>query len=326
MSRFRTTKLRGGAVVQSGLDIRNRDQPYSRAKPQLGLYRAFVYRTYTPYDAEGERRQDNRRGYQVECDVLLVRTQQLLLNVPVQQTTFGVNNAQPWIPRPTTRTLSGQNEVRFQVQGENGRFEGVATPFDDIDGEMVIVQFVEGDPDFPIITGALVHQQTKRKVLQSPDGRDGWAEDEQEQGFAYEEEHYLHHQGTEVRINGGGDILIDTTGAYEDAATEDTAAARGNVRMRVKEGQRLTIAMGADEDVLEVFKDGDQLRVDLGEAADERVILGDSWRSFFNDWLSNEYYMHTHPTGVGPSSAPIEQLGTEMSEDLLSDLSKTKKT
>ncbi len=314
MTRFKTTKTRGGTIVQSGLDVRNRDNPASRAKPTLGLYRAFVYRTYTPYDSEGERREDNRRGYQVECDVLLVRTQQLLLNVPVMQTTFGVNNAEPWIPRPTTRTISGQNEVRFQVQGKDGRFEGVATPFDDIDGEMVIVQFVEGDPDFPIITGALVHQKTNRKVLQSPTGRDGWTEGEQEQGLAYEEEHYLHHHGTEVRINGGGDILIDTTGAYEDAATEDNGAARGNVRMRVKEGQRLTIAMGADEDVLEVFKDGSQLRVDLGEAADERVVLGDSFMQFFND--------HIHPTGVGPSDVP----SIPMDATMLSDLSKTKKS
>jgi len=314
MTRFRTRKTRGGTIVQSGLDSRDRDNPASRAKPTLGLYRAFVYRTYTPYDSEGERREDNRRGYQVECDVLLVRTQQLLLNVPVMQTTFGVNNAEPWIPRPTTRTISGQNEVRFQVQGSDGRFEGVATPFDDIDGEMVIVQFVEGDPDFPIITGALVHQKTNRKVLQSPTGRDGWTEGEQDQGHAYEEEHYLHHQGTEVRINGGGDILIDTTGAYEDATTEDAAAARGNVRMRVKEGQRLTIAMGADEDVLEVFKDGGQLRVDLGEGADERVILGDSFMTFFND--------HIHPTGVGPSDVPT----LPMDATLLSDLSKTKKS
>jgi hypothetical protein len=309
MSRFKTTRTRGGAVVQAGLDIRNRDNPASRAKPTLGLYRAFVYRTYTPYDANGNRREDNRRGYQVECDVLLVRTQQLLLNVPVMQTTFGVNNAEPWVPRPTTRTLSGQNEVRFQVQGQDGRFEGTATPFDDIDGEMVIVQFVEGDPDFPIITGALVHQKTNRKVLQGG----GWAEGEQDQGTAYEDEHYLHHQGTEVRINSGGDILIDTTGAYEDTATEDAGAARGDVRMRVKEGQRLTIAMGADEDVLEVYKDGGQLRVDLGESADERVVLGDSFMQFFND--------HIHPTGVGPSDVPT----LPMDATLLSDLSKTKK-
>jgi len=316
MSRYNTIRTRGGPVVQSGLDVRDqRSARDGKMVPRLGIYRGLVVQTYPPLVDEGGEFKDNeknRRPAQVECDVILVRTHQTLLHVPVMQRAFGINEAHaPWIPKAATRTITGQNELRFQVQNDDGSFEGVATPFDDMDGDMVAIQFVEGNPDYPLITGALTHERTNR-VLR--DG-DGWTEGNgaEERGSPYANEYYVHHQGAEIRVNANGDVLIDTVGAYQERSTEDNAVATGDIRLRVKEGQKFTIAMGEDEDVLEVFKDGAQLRVDLGESADERVVLGDSFMQFFND--------HIHPTGVGPSDVPT----VPMDATLLSDLSKTKK-
>jgi len=45
----------------------------------------------------------------------------------------------------------------------------------------------------------------------------------------------------------------------------------------------------------------------LGESASEQVIKGNTFQSLFN--------AHTHGTGVGPSTPPIQSLsGTELSE------------
>ncbi|MEL6343782.1 MAG: phage baseplate assembly protein V [Myxococcota bacterium] len=51
--------------------------------------------------------------------------------------------------------------------------------------------------------------------------------------------------------------------------------------------------------------------IQLGENASEKLILGDSFKNFFNQ--------HTHPTGVGPSGTPTQP----MSASLLSSVSKT---
>lgn len=311
--RFKTTMTRGGSVVQSGLDIRNRDNPLGANTPRLGLYRGLVLATYVPDDSSGNATTEVRRGNQVECDVLLVRSHALVLRAPVRQVCFGVNEAHgPWIPKPATRTLDG-TPLNFRVLSEQGSFEGSATAFDNTDGDMVIVEFVEGNVDYPMITGALTHENTNRRVRAGS----GWSEGSNDRGSPYQDEYYLHHQGTELRINANGDLLIDTVGAYTDRSTEDSSAATGDVRVRIKDGQRLTIAMGNDDDVLEVFKDGVQVRIDLGENASERLVLGDTFLNLFNA------HQHTGVTpGMGSSGTPV----TPLTDAILSDLAKTKKT
>ena len=117
MSRFTTTRTRGGAVVQSGIDIRNRSNPHSAATPKLGLYRGLVIKTYIPQDSSGNATGDVRRGKQIECDVLLIRTHTIVQKAIVVQRGHGVNEAHGlWIPKPATRTLDG-TPLNFQVMG-----------------------------------------------------------------------------------------------------------------------------------------------------------------------------------------------------------------
>jgi hypothetical protein len=284
------------------MDIRHGGERHSAMTPRLGVYRGLVLNTYMPEDSE------NRRG-EVECDVLLIRTHNILQHVQVLQRGHGINEAHaPWIPRASTRTLDG-SELRFSGVGNDGRFQGPATQFANSDGDMVAIQFVEGNVDYPIITGALSHERTNRVLKEGS----GWSEGSDDRGTPQRDEYYIHHRGAEIRVNADGDTLIDTVGAYSDRSTEDNSSAGGQVRVRVKDTQRLTIAMGDDEDVLEIYKAGGQLRIDLGEGSDERVILGDSFMQFFNS--------HIHPTGVGPSDVPT----LPMDATLLSEVSKTKK-
>jgi hypothetical protein len=321
--RYSTTRTRTGTVVQAGLDIRNRDNPSHRMRPMLGIYRALVVETFPPQLAGGIDNPESYRKFQVECNVILLKSQLFLRRVPVQQPSYSVNNAQPWVPQAATRVLSTGQPPNFHVRSSRGSFVAPASDFGDTDGDMVLVEFVEGLVDFPIITGSLTHEQSNRIVRAG----NGWSEGggSLQRGNPEADEQYLHHKGAEVRINGDGDVLIDTVGAYTDPITESPVTAAGQVRIRVKSTQRLTIAMGEDEDVLEVWKDGAQLRVDLGQGATERVVLGDAFRTFLNNWFSATYDTHTHTTGMGPSGPPAV-LGSSMSDAVLSELAKTKKT
>jgi hypothetical protein len=280
----------------------------------------------------------------VLCDVILVASQISLQRVQVEQR-LGVNHAQLWIPRPTTRRISTGDGVQLQRRSTRGTVEAVEpTPFDDMDGDVVLVDFIEGDLDFPIIRGAMEHEQTLRSVIEGS----GWQESEggSERGTAHKDESYRRWAGVEERINAAGDYLLDTVGATDDLREEDPSSGDGGqIRFRLKDSKRFTVEMDG-EDVLEVFVDGGQARIDLGEAATQRLVLGDDFRTFLNDWLSNIFEGHMHlagtnltaPSGggavtgqtgtVAPTTIPPDGtnfLGNEMSEDLLSDLARTKK-
>lgn len=253
-------------MLQGGLDYAPRGQRPALDAP-VGPMRAVVLATRVDGDA------DHVRGLGVECDVLLVRSNITIAGVPVLQRNYGVNNAQLWQPRPTTRTIDAAAPP-LNVSGStaDSGFAGPVSSLGSLDGDHVLVDFLEGNKDFPIIIGALPHERSNRATVAGS----GWVEGSAaERGTAYLDEHYVHHAGAEIRVNAGGDVLIDTVGAYDDPTTEDASAQTGQVRVRVKDSQRFTLAMGDDEDVLEVWKDGGQLRIDLGESADQRLVLGD---------------------------------------------------
>lgn len=299
MSRYRTTPTRNGVVIQSGLDARDRNH-VPRMQPQRGPYRAVVVRSYV-HGSEG----NTRRAHKVTADVILVHSMLPLHRLPVLQRNFGVNNVHSlYIPRPSTRTIQSGVPVNFRSKNPDGSFGGLPSNLADLDGDQVLVDFVEGDLDFPVIVGSLDHQQTKRKVKEAGT----------EWGEPQKDEYYVHHYGTEVRIDSDGNLLIDTSKTYgSDIVEEESANGEGNVRFRIKNDRRFSVEMDGTI-VFEVFKNGSQVRVDLGEGAGERIVLGDSFLTLFNS--------HTHPTGTGPSGTPTQQ----MSSTHLSDLTKTKKS
>lgn len=307
MERYRPIPLRNGAVVQSGIGARDRYDRMSLLDPARRPFRALV----TASRVIGETGQ--LRNLSVECDVILVRTQLSILNVPVAQKQHGVNNVHDlWVPRATTRTFDGRPLNLNRQVSRRGTPIGPPTPFDQCDGDMVLLDFIEGDIAWPIITHAVTHERTNRLLKKGAGWREGQTD---ERGSPRADEYYTHHYGAELRINEQGDVLVDTAAAYSDPVTEVSVPGIGQVRIRVKDTSRFTVAMGDDEDVLEVYKDGTQLRIDLGEGAAERLVLGDSFLTLFNQ--------HSHPTGTGPSGVPTQQMSAATH---LSDLAKTKQT
>lgn len=286
MSRYRTTRTKSGAVIQAGLDPQPKPSVTTRAP--MWPMRAVVINTYVTDETA------NVRKVYVECDVILVTDQIPLPRVPVCQPNHGVNNAHDvWVPRPTSRVISTNIPLTLTASDLRGLSTGIVPSLADLDGDNVLVEFVEGRIDHPIITRALSHEQSKRKIIVGS----GWAEGEvtPSRGSPHKDEYYTHHKGTEVRINAKGDLLIDTVGAHDDPAFEIPSLDSGQVRVRLKDGLKFTIECNGT-DVLEVFKDAFGVHVDLGEGATEPLIKGQK----LVDWL----LAHTHPSGTGPTSAP----------------------
>lgn len=86
------------------------------------------------------------------------------------------------------------------------------------------------------------------------------------------------------------------------------------------DSEKLRIVLKMNDDEIRMEKSGGQQKVivnskniELGEDAAEKLILGNTFLTFFNS--------HTHPTGVGPSGVPIVPMTDPQH---LSQVSKTK--
>jgi hypothetical protein len=118
--------------------------------------------------------------------------------------------------------------------------------------------------------------------------------------------------GSAVEIDGSGDYLINTTEALN-----------GDIRMKLSEGRAVVIEI-AGEPVFEVAQQGGKVRIDLGGAAAERLVLGDSFMALFNQLLAT-FNTHTHATSTGPSGPPIPPFTQTMGDAHLSSIARTKK-
>lgn len=121
---------------------------------------------------------------------------------------------------------------------------------------------------------------------------------------------------------GGQDDLGTETGA-EAPEGADNPAGPGQYSFRTAAGHLISLddaggivviaeASGAE---VRITGDGEVIitasTIKLGADASEKLVLGDAFKELFNS--------HTHPTGVGPSGPPTDQMGSSH----LSDVSST---
>lgn len=317
------TQLRGGPVIRGGLNPREEGE--AAEKKVWGKHRAVVLNTYPPIETKTITgtpdiyNDSNVSGSRVECDVLLIRRMIFVPKAIVLQGEHGYNNSTTWVPKESSRSLNLTNPIlNLQARSPMGIPSFIpVTAMDDLDGDNVLVEFIEGDQDFPAVVAPWTHRKAKRIVAKGA----GWEEDENplqpSHGTPFANEKYLHHNGTEIRINESGGVLIDTSGAWIDAVTglgdADTEAVPPNlpapspqggpVRLRLKPLAKFTIESGG-KDIFEVYTDVlGQVHIDLGEGAAQRIVRGERLVA----WLA----AHTHPTGVGPTGPPTTVLGQQ---------------
>jgi hypothetical protein len=263
-------------TMRSGLDLQE-PGTLPPNTPMGDIYRAIVTKTYATDAPErtAGRRSSTTRKYEVECDIILTRSQVPYPRVPVMQRSHGVNDADLWIPRPATRVVGEPQDLTLRRVSERGTPEKVPPNFAFLDSDQVLVQFMEGDPTKPIIVGAMSHVKTNRLVT---DGS-GWSESAEgtDRGNPQTGERYTRFRGVEARVNEAGDVLLDTAGANptDDDTEVPNPAVGGQVRVRVKRTQRLTVEFEGT-DVLEIYVDPltQEPRVDFVEGATEQFIRG----------------------------------------------------
>jgi uncharacterized protein involved in type VI secretion and phage assembly len=114
----------------------------------------------------------------------------------------------------------------------------------------------------------------------------------------------------------GGDDDLGTESGSEVPTTDGSArGGPGRLVLRTRSGHRLYADDDAGVVVIVAGESGAEVRIDeqgvvtvkagtikLGENASEKLVLGDAFQRLFN--------MHVHPTGVGNSGQPIQQMGS----------------
>ena len=311
MSDYRTLKAPvTGRPIKAGLNMN-----VQRARPSKyhGIYRAVVIATYGSDDSvRTEDAPNTERLHEIECDIIMMKTTNFITRVPVMQREHGYTNASPWIPKGSDHVVGG-GLMSFKRVSRRGLPLTIPPNFADLNGDKVMVQFVDGNFDDPIIVGAATHPHTKRKVNNGK----GWSESGgADNGEPQIEEKYIRHAGTEFRVNGYGDVLLDTTIANplaEAVEIPDTVTG-GTARVRIKQGQRLTVQCGG-VDVLEIYSDlltGD-VHIDLGEEATEKMVRGNR----IVKWLLG----HIHGSGMGPTSTPPPVAGGEECDPITNNAS-----
>lgn len=121
--------------------------------------------------------------------------------------------------------------------------------------------------------------------------------------------------GSAVEIDAAGDYLVNTHDALN-----------GDVRFQLASGRALVVEISG-KPVFHVSRDGDRVRIDLGDGSTERLVLGDAFMKLLNDFFQQKFDLHTHPTPAGPSGPPLPPFtGTQMSDAQLSSIARTKQT
>lgn len=267
----------GSVVAQAGLGMATRGT--IRGEPiRPGPKRGIVLRTYvqdTPH--RPKLNTAAAAAYGIACDVLLVRSHAILYNVAVQQRACGFSDADLWIPKGMTGTVDTQEPVST-LNGVSKRGTRIATQdiptVDRLDGDHVLVEFLDSRQTSPIIVGPWVHPRTLRTVTEG-DGA-ALADLSSTRGAPKSRERYVRFAGTEARIDAFGNAVLDTVGANPtDSKTEapdpDTG---GEVKLSLKTGQKLVVEVSGTQ-IATFTRTGSAVDIRLAtDSADQPFIRG----------------------------------------------------
>lgn len=250
----------------------------------LGPSRAIVLRTYYP-DAAGL-----RQGLGVECDVLTYGpTARVLPRVPVKGG-GGAYALEIWTPAPTTKNLRTGRPVSWTSTTTNDVIATVDSAAD-LDGDHVLVEFLGGRSDDPIITAPLPHPRASRR----PKGSNltpiqaGQAHPATPDAPC----RYVRHAGTVAMVDRRGSVVVDTTAAPETSGGDPAGGSEpaANVVVQLAGAARLEVRVGSE--VLLVVENG---QVKIGASPTMHGVLFEALKTVWD--------AHTHPTAFGPSGPP----------------------
>lgn len=249
--------------------------PFLQRRLQLGIPR-------TPYTSRREVYPGPTRGVVVEiqtdpltCTVLLARGG--VVRAPVAQRGSSVSNVSRWIPAAAQTNMVTGAAVRLDQSGVSPPPADIT----DLDGDIVLVDWIEGDIERPVITHSLEHPRGARGVVATPPVLPDAPQ--RDQGTV---ERLVAHQGTTARIDHNGNVSVDArrAGVANDRQTYrpgDGTSGVVDVALRVGGEVQIRGVDGARLFRLRVTEDGPTLVI--GDGA-ERVLLAGPFIDHLAQW------------------------------------------
>lgn len=296
---FTPAMLPDGSVVQAG--VYSGDRTHEHA---LGaIVRAVVLATYYADDPGWEDRPWARGGAVkgVCCDVRTYgRQTRVLTRVPVLQLQHGIHDHDWWVPRPSRQSLT---DTGVAMAGESGAGGVTATAAHDLDGDHVLVAFLEGDWAQPVILpGGLGHPASVHRMTA-------------DRGRVRE----IRHHGVAITIDDAGNVTVDATGAAQEelgahGIEQSTIGAGGGtivLKTKTPAGQLGQVTLSADGtatiDAQRVIIGDSATSITLGgdsSQATEPFVLGAQWQSFMVQLLTAIQAITVVAAGV-PTTPPV---------------------
>jgi len=247
----------------------------------------------------------------VYCRVLTYATNpdlrgRVIPRVLVTYPTAGLHDGDVWLPRPSTRTARG-----FTA----GDLSGISPA--ELDGDHVVVAFLEGNPTQPYLQRALPHPNADARALS---GAERWGgqrlrpvnADAAAPGVDWHPARGVRHAGAFFGVDGAGNFVVDLREAHGGAlGSKLEAPGHGGPALATDGTQgnvRLVLRTGSD---LELDINGATLKVELADGA-ARLTLGDgvvaaavsqhleALYGQLAQWLAT----HTHTYAFGPTLVP----------------------
>lgn len=305
MSKWRARRQRTGRMVQSGVP----ERPLSIQYDGTGglLLRGVVVATYE-LDATDHPQRDTTAGQEpvaIYCDVLCYSSHRnfrwlFFKQVLVSQDIGGMHRGRVWKPRPA------KVDVRpgvGELSADGSELDNKANPAD-LDGDHVLIGFMDDNPNFPVILRGIPHPNAdigneqkeigKRLRLKITDG----------------DPDFQKHHGGFYGISDAGDFIVDLTEANKgevDANGNEPApptdGSSGNYTIKLPQGSKLNIEIDAGENLELDLKDG-SAKLKLGDGA-KSALIAEAVQSFWDTVFKPTVFdVHVHGTGVGPSTPP----------------------
>ena len=235
-SPWETMQNADGDILTAGIPSQPSNRYQDTSTVQGWITRAVVLSIRWP--EEDDRKASEGKQTNVLCDVRTYgRYSRVLRNVPLLQQAVGLHDASIYIPRPSTQNLSGGP----LASGSAAKGGVEPTPAEQLDGDHVLVGFLDNDPKQPVILPfTLGHPSAARKISKA-EGR----------------LRRVRHAGTSIEWSREGDLLLDAT-----TACPQELGPKGAEIPRVA-GQKITITVGTQK--IEVVK-GSRVKITSGSS------------------------------------------------------------
>jgi len=226
----------------------------------------------------------------------------------------------------------GLRKVRVIVPNSGnvrGKFRGFSwLPYI---GDIAVCSFLEGYPDYPVCLGVIYNISNTRPP-------EAGAEDGEYQYYDYVVQHQT---GSFIRIRNlnqpsfSNDTWIDPVEDLTEITIEQmladktksnkivmTEESSGSSTMIIEHHTGASVKIDADGNIILTPASGKKIKLG-SDSSNESLVLGDSFKTWLDNFISTKLDLHIHPTAVGPTGVPTNAPMGTLSTSTLSVKAKT---